>query len=247
MSAYQLTITPLNPGDIPSQESILTAARELLDSLQSWKPGKIFHKNNVRTFSRPKGPADGAAWHCRVSEHTSEDATFDEFWSKLGVDKAVNEKEYIPNIKKVTLVKSISPSQSIWTLYYTFPPPVSPRVFTVLQTTHLDPASRTGTIVSIPVDVTGDAELVKLEEKGVRGRYVSVEHLYEVDGKVVWQMATCSTPGGSIPSFIAESSIPGQISADVPHFIKWFHSVRSKPTTTTPSEPQRDPESTPTT
>lgn len=121
--------------------------------------------------------------------------------------------------------------------------------------------------MSIPVDVTGDAELVKLEEKGVRGRYVSVEHLQEVDGKVIWQMATSSTPGGSIPSFIAESSIPGQISAvrisptlpsgcayltpqfqDVPHFIKWFHSVRSKTTTTTtPSEPQQDAESAPTT
>lgn len=54
---------------------------------------------------------------------------------------------YVPNIKKVTQVKSISPSQSIWTLYYTFPPPVSPRVFTVLQTTHLDQASRTGSVV----------------------------------------------------------------------------------------------------
>lgn len=45
---------------------------------------------------------------------------------------------YIPNIKKVAEVKKISPTQSIWTLYYTFPPPVSPRVFTVLQVTDLD-------------------------------------------------------------------------------------------------------------
>jgi len=117
-------------------------------------------------------------------------------------------------------------------------------------------------IVSIPVDLTGDAELGKLEEKGVKGRYVSVERLQEVEGgKVHWQMATSSTPGGSIPRFIAESSIDGQISAvsnpdkpfalhmvilnlhlhmqDVPHFIRWFHTVRSEPATATASEPQQ--------
>jgi len=131
----------------------------------------------------------------------------------------------------VTLIKSISPTQSIWSLYYTFPPPVSPRIFTVVQLTCLDQITRTGIIVSIPVDVTGDAELVMLEEKGIKGRYVSVERLQEIEGgKVIWQMATSSTPGGYIPSFIAESSIAGQISADVPHFIKWFHTVRSQPT-----------------
>jgi len=249
MSAYHLTInTPLQPADIPSEESILTAGRELLDSMKEWKQGKSYHKNSIKTFSRPKGPEDVAAWHSRISEHTSEDATFDEFWSKLGNDKAVNEKEYISNIKKVTQVKSISPSQSIWTLYYTFPPPVSPRVFTVLQTTHLDQTSpRTGIIVSIPVDLTGDTELAKLEEKGVRGRYVSVERLQEVEGgKVLWQMATSSTPGGNIPRFVAEGSMAGQISADVPHFIKWFHTVRSTPATTTANEPQQDQELAPT-
>lgn len=71
-------------------------------------------------------------------------------------------------------------------------------------------------MVSIPVDLSGsgDEELAKLEEKGTKGRYVSVERLVELeDGRVQWNMATSSTPGGSIPTFIAEGSIPGQISA----------------------------------
>ena len=71
-------------------------------------------------------------------------------------------------------------------------------------------------VISIPVDLTGpdDEELAKLEEKGTKGRYVSVERLLELDdGKVEWRMATSSTPGGSIPSFVTESSMPGQISA----------------------------------
>lgn len=127
-------------------------------------------------------------------------------------------------------MKRISDTQSIWTLYYTFPPPVSPRVFTVLQTIRLlESSPKSGIIVSIPIDLHEDHELAKIEEKGVKGRYVSVERLLELeDGMVEWRMATSSTPGGSIPSFISEGSLPGQIASDVPHFLKWFHTVREK-------------------
>lgn len=69
-------------------------------------------------------------------------------------------------------------------------------------------------IVSIPIDLSADEELSKIEEKGTKGRYVSVERLLELeDGKVEWRMATSSTPGGIIPSFVSESSMPGQIAA----------------------------------
>jgi hypothetical protein len=71
-------------------------------------------------------------------------------------------------------------------------------------------------VVSIPVDLfgPGDEDLAKLEEKVTKGRYVSIERLLESDdGTIEWRMATSSTPGGSIPNFITESSMPGQISA----------------------------------
>ena len=101
--------------------------------------------------------------------------------------------------------------------------------------------------MSIPVDLSEDAELAKMEEKGVKGRYVSVELLQELDnGKVEWRMATSSTPGGNIPSFVAESTMASTIAKvcrfttqahclfhiraqDVTHFLHWFHSVRAKP------------------
>ncbi|KIJ17466.1 hypothetical protein PAXINDRAFT_112508 [Paxillus involutus ATCC 200175] len=228
--SYTLSITALKPEDIPEEDSIIAIGQELLASTISWKKGKTFANGTVLTLSRPKGPGDGAPWHCRVSEHTKKQASFDEFWSKLGVNKAENEKEFIGAIKKVAEVKRISATQSIWTLYYTFPPPISPRVFTVLQTIHLDESTpRSGMIVSIPIDLSGNEELAKIEQKGTRGRYVSVESLLEMeDGRVEWRMATSSTPGGSIPSFVSENSMPGQIAADVPHFLKWFHTVREK-------------------
>ncbi|KAJ7709747.1 hypothetical protein B0H17DRAFT_236440 [Mycena rosella] len=223
----QLTMTPLKPSAIPSDEDIMAAADALLEATSSWKEGKTYHKQ-VKTFSRAKGPGDGAPWHCRVSIHKPEEATFEQLWSKLGTNKAVHEKEFIPDINKVAKVKEISPTQNIWTLHYTFSPAIiSPRVFTVVQITRVSESSpRTGMIVSIPVDLTEDQDLAKLEEKGVHGRYVSVERLLELEsGEVEWRMATSSTPGGSIPTYFVERSMDGKIAEDVPHFMHWLHSL----------------------
>lgn len=98
---------------------------------------------------------------------------------------------FIPELDIVTLLENISPNQTLWTLHYKFPPPVSPRVFTVLQVTHVEGGDqgtpREGWIISVPVDVSGNAELKAKEEKGARGRYVSVERVKEgKDGIVEW-------------------------------------------------------------
>jgi len=69
-------------------------------------------------------------------------------------------------------------------------------------------------IVFTPVKVKGSPWPGEMEGKGVRGRYVSVEHLQEIEGgKVIWQMATSSNPGGNIPPLLAEATIPSQIAA----------------------------------
>ncbi|KAG6817788.1 hypothetical protein H0H87_003196 [Tephrocybe sp. NHM501043] len=233
MDDFQLTITALKPGALPSEQTLITTATNLIESTSTWIQGKTFHYT-VKTCHRPKGPIDGAPWHCRISEHAPTEATFDQFWAKLGEDKAINEKEFIPEIKEVTKIKELSPTASIWTLYYTFTPPVSPRVFTVLQVRHLDTSSskRKGMIVSLPIDLSGpeDKKLAGLEPAGVRGRYVSVETLTELDnGNTEWRMATSSTPGGMIPSFIVESTMNSKIAADVPHFLTWLRQLSKQP------------------
>jgi Protein of unknown function (DUF3074) len=74
--------------------------------------------------------------------------------------------------------------------------------------------SSTSLFISIPIDLTSDPELAKLEEKGVKGRYVSVESIKELpSGNTEWRMATSSSPGGRIPTFVAESSMASSISA----------------------------------
>jgi hypothetical protein len=85
----------------------------------------------------------------------------------------------------------------------------------------------------MPVDLSEHASLVALEEKGVRGRYVSVERITELpDKKTRWEMATSSTPGGSIPAFVAESSMDKMISNDVPGLLKYLRTHPVQPTTT---------------
>ena len=72
----------------------------------------------------------------------------------------------------------------------------------------------TSIFVSIPVDLSSDPELAKLEEKGVKGRYVSVESINELSsGNTEWRMATSSSPGGHIPAFIVTNTMARSISA----------------------------------
>ncbi|KAG5735709.1 hypothetical protein E4T56_gene12143 [Termitomyces sp. T112] len=229
MDDFQLTITPLQPAALPSEETVIAAGNRLIESTSTWKQGKTYHIN-VKTCHRPKSPADGAPWHCRISEHPPAEATFDQLWAKLGEDKALNEKEFIPEIKEVIKLKEVSPTASIWALYYTFTPPVSPRVFTVIQIRRLDTTSakRRGMIVSLPIDLSGpeDKKLAALEPEGVRGRYVAVETITELDnGNTEWRMATSSTPGGIIPSFVVETTMNSKIADDVPHFMTWLRQL----------------------
>lgn len=68
--------------------------------------------------------------------------------------------------------------------------------------------------ISIPVDLTSEPDLAKLEDNGVKGRYVSVECLTELpSGETEWRMATSSSPGGRIPAFIVNSTMASAISA----------------------------------
>jgi hypothetical protein len=78
---------------LPSEDELLAAGAEILDSVTSWKAGKTFHDGVVRTFSRPKVDGDGAPWHYRVSEHAVTEATFDDFAEKLCKDKPENQKK----------------------------------------------------------------------------------------------------------------------------------------------------------
>jgi hypothetical protein len=83
-------------AELPSDEQVIAASREVLEATKGWKKGKAYEKKTVQTYSSLKGPGDGAHWHCRISEHAPTQITFDELWSKLGSSNhSEHEKEYV--------------------------------------------------------------------------------------------------------------------------------------------------------
>jgi len=94
-SNFLINGLPIKPSDIPPEDVIVATGREVLAATSNWKQGKTFRKViKTSTYSpNPKGGNGGAKWACRVSEHTREEGTFDEFWSGLGTNKAENEMQ----------------------------------------------------------------------------------------------------------------------------------------------------------
>jgi len=83
---------------LPPEQGLVATGKAIVKSITEWKAGKTFHGTmhkdtpySVRTTSKAKEHGEEAGWHARMSEH--KEATFDEFWDKLGRNKAVNEKE----------------------------------------------------------------------------------------------------------------------------------------------------------
>ena len=77
--------------------------------------------------------------------------------------------------------------------------------------------------VSIPFLHPNCPEKQGSEKSRVRGKYVSVERVIELDGGAVqWRMATSSDAGGNIPRFVTNASLPNSIAEDVPSFLKYI-------------------------
>jgi len=83
---------PIRPSEIPPEDEILALGKEILAASDNWKKGKTL-KKFIKTSTYSPSPKGGAKWACRVSEHTREEGTFDEFWNGLGVNKAENEMQ----------------------------------------------------------------------------------------------------------------------------------------------------------
>lgn len=94
-SSFLLSGVPIKLSEIPPEDAIIAAGKEILASSSNWKSGKTFQKVvKTSTYSpSPKDGKGGAKWVCRFSEHTRDEGTFDEFWNGLGTNKAENEMQ----------------------------------------------------------------------------------------------------------------------------------------------------------
>ncbi|QRV80214.1 hypothetical protein RhiJN_08229 [Ceratobasidium sp. AG-Ba] len=211
-TSYEFSLTPVNKNNIPPLNVLLSSANALLASTVHWPPGKTYHDGLVQTFSQKL--SSGPSWHGRLSYHPIEHGTFHEFWEVVGVRHCASQEEYVPELVSAThLEPYLEGEYQGWTFHYSYSPPVSPRTFTILLATSLDDnPPRQGWVISIPFDVGENEGLKALEEKGVRGRFTTVERLMEVDDKVEWMAVTMNQIGGSIPDFISERKMPKQFS-----------------------------------
>jgi hypothetical protein len=72
-------------------------------------------------------------------------------------------------------------------------------------------------VVTLPIDLTSRSseDLAGLEESGTRGRYLSIEHVQEIDGGAIeWRKVACRDPGGMIPKFWVQRHM-AQVMAEV--------------------------------
>ncbi|CAE6418614.1 unnamed protein product [Rhizoctonia solani] len=235
---YEFGLTPVTKNNIPPLNVLLDAANALLASTVRWPPGKTYYDGMVQTFSHkePSGPN----WHGRLSYHPAEQGTFHEFWEVIGTRHCQAQEEYVPELVSAThLEPYLDGDYNGWTYHYTYSPPVSPRTFTVLLATSLDDnPPRQAWVINIPFDVGDNEGLKALEERGVRGRFTSVDRLLEVDGKVEWiprqdnpflsraRGATMYQIGGSIPNFIPERGMPRQIAERVAQVVEYMAARR---------------------
>ena len=88
--AYAVLACLIQCTELPPEDKLIAQGHAILETTEKWKQGKTYYKS-VATYSREKFKGESANWHCRVSEHGPEDATFDEFWSRLAVNKGENE------------------------------------------------------------------------------------------------------------------------------------------------------------
>ncbi|KAL8278840.1 hypothetical protein RQP46_008711 [Phenoliferia psychrophenolica] len=195
---------------------------------------------------------DGIAWHMRVSrlseqwQSVHQGLGFEQFWAALAERHCEQEVEYIQTLGSiVTLpnscylkVRFLNPTSPLLPDHsnpqlYNLPFPTTNRSFLahVLVTKTTPPATsetsnplRSFVIFSLPIS---DSTPIKEEKGHVRGLYVALEELKEVRNanggvEIEWRCVSQSTPGGSIPTKLAESYMPSSMASHVPSFFAWM-------------------------
>ncbi|KAM0747406.1 hypothetical protein T439DRAFT_329133 [Meredithblackwellia eburnea MCA 4105] len=179
----------------------------------------------------------GIAWHMRTSvlgestKSVHKDVGYEVFWEALGERHCEQELEYIP-----TLGNIVHTDNSCILKLYNLPFPTTNRAFyihllvlpTTPAATESDPHPlRSFLVFSVPVKDPAN-KAIKEEKGHVRGLYVAVEEVKEIrneatgDVEIVWRCASQSSPGGSIPTRLAESHMPSSLASHIPAFFEWM-------------------------
>lgn len=227
--------TPLTSLEEVTSAWLLQLAEEVVSKVQSWAKGKVYtslidgSSVHTRTYS---GDLNNDFWAGRVTEFDTDRywLYFDEYIVGSLLDNGSShthyEKEYIHQLYDFKLYAhdlgpvptGYSGATNLAKLYYTFGFPLKNRKFSELIHVLRASDGSHAFVISLAVD-----PLLLEKESGsfVAARYTSVEKVEKNGDKVKWTMATCSDPGGFIPTFVTKASIKGAIAKDVPSFLTW--------------------------
>ncbi|WWD20254.1 hypothetical protein CI109_104730 [Kwoniella shandongensis] len=157
------------------------------------------------------------------------DGLYERFRRGLLEYHSENEREYIEACRETEPLHIYQKHVAeVWRLTYNTPPPTNPRTFVVLLLSRelkSEPRGQRAFMnISIPFLHPDCPEKKGGEKSRVRGKYVSVERVRELESGdgVEWRMATSSDAGGNIPRFVTNGSLPNSIAEDVPSFLKWM-------------------------
>ncbi|KAF9039122.1 hypothetical protein BJ165DRAFT_364787 [Panaeolus papilionaceus] len=236
------SLRPIKPNAIPPERDLIRSAQLLLQESYIWPEYKIKPADasksapaDIRAFSYTEQQSTESSntskplpWSCAVVTANKEDLSFTSLWSRIGSHPIKSQQRYIPNLTKITQIQYISENESIWNMLYVYPPPLSPRVYTMYVASWLLEYShrRRGIIVYIPVDLSKDSLLAELEEKGVKGKCAMVEMIQEMEGdKVEWRRLSCNDPGGLLPRFCAYKMAGGRLVEEMGLCLTWIRNL----------------------
>ena len=119
-------------------------------------------------------------------------------------------------------------------MQHRLPPPLKPRVFTVILLSAIATDFKSFLVISAPLTPLRQVTASKYANGAVantvvHAAYSSVEHVYKnEDGTITWDMATVSDAKGALPMTVQKLGIAGAIVKDVGLFLKWVAGNRSK-------------------
>ncbi|TQS32754.1 hypothetical protein Golomagni_06923, partial [Golovinomyces magnicellulatus] len=181
-------------------------------------------------------------WFLRQSVHKDAaelgTATWDEFVKSFKDEHAEAELSFTESIQSTHMfqewdcsgveIQVDDDTWTDWTLKYEesvhkLPPPLTKRVFPVLQATASAKGRKDVLIVQVYVDGGPTSPEAK---EALRASYTSIERIRETGDGIEWTMGTVSNAKGNLPQWVQNMSIAGMVAKDVGMFLEWIPTQR---------------------
>ncbi|ODV88564.1 hypothetical protein CANCADRAFT_124595 [Tortispora caseinolytica NRRL Y-17796] len=187
---------------LPEPAAITEKCKKFIGDVQKWDKWKRY--GPVQTHMRMFGDE---YWFARYSTHVEPLSHF----KGLLEDHTKHEVEYIPTANSYRTVAT----KDDWTCFaieYSLPFPFKKREMVEWITTiDLNDAFL---IISFPSNLPASPNTVK-------GKYLSIEYLYNDGVLTHWTMACCSDAGGFITKRMQKMALAKEISHDVSYYLQW--------------------------